>query len=190
MKTLLSILILIGLTGFQHRPDSSGQVCISAEEKKLYDLIMEYRRLNKLESIPLSERLTLVAQTHARDLSENYKFDPNNRCNPHSWSSKGKWTSCCYTNDHKKASCMWLKPKEIAGYDGYGFEIAYYSSIGANAQEGLDGWKISPGHNPLIINLGTWEKVKWQAIGIAIYKEYGLVWFGEVADPKQPQFCD
>ena len=43
---------------------------------------------------------------------------------------------------------MWLKPKEIAGYDGNGFEIAYYSSVGANAQEGIDGWKISPGHNP------------------------------------------
>ena len=84
---------------------------------------------------------------------------------------------------------MWQKPKEIAGYDGNGFEIAYYSSIGANAQEGIDGWKISPGHNPLLINSGTWEKVKWKAIGIGIYKEYGLVWFGEVADSNQPEFC-
>ena len=163
--------------------------CLTKEEKKLYDLIMEYRRSKKLEPIPLSESLTLVAQTHARDLSENYKFDPSNRCNPHSWSTKGKWTSCCYTNDHKKASCMWKKPKEIAGYEGNGFEIAYYSSMGANAQEGIDGWKISPGHNPLLINSGTWEKVKWKAIGIGIYKEYGLVWFGEESDPKRPEFC-
>src|SRR5262245_53648503 len=107
MKTLLAIVILLALTGFYHRPESGSVTCLSSEEKKLYDLIMEYRRSNNLESIPLSDRLTLVAQTHARDLSENYKFDPNNRCNPHSWSSKGKWTSCCYTNDHKKASCMW-----------------------------------------------------------------------------------
>ena len=84
---------------------------------------------------------------------------------------------------------MWIKPKEIAGYSGNGFEIAYYSSLGANAQEGLDGWKISPGHNPLLVNLGTWEKVAWKAIGIGIYKEYGLVWFGEVADPQLPDLC-
>ena len=190
MKKLLTVLALIALTGFHYRPAVVSKACLSKEEKKLYDLIMEYRQSKNLDAIPLSESLTLVAQTHARDLSENYKFDPNNRCNPHSWSSKGKWTSCCYTNDHKKASCMWLKPKEIAGYDGNGFEIAYYSSIGANAQEGIDGWKISPGHNPLLVNSGSWEKVKWNAIGIGIYKEYGLVWFGELADPKAPGSCN
>jgi uncharacterized protein YkwD len=189
MKTLFSIIVLIVLTGFHHRSEVVSVACLTKEEKKLYDLIMEYRRSKKLEPIPLSESLTLVAQTHARDLSENYKFDTNNRCNPHSWSTKGKWTSCCYTNDHKTASCMWQKPKEIAGYEGNGFEIAYYSSVGANAQEGIDGWKISPGHNPLLINSGTWEKVKWQAIGIGIYKEYGLVWFGEEPDSKRPEFC-
>jgi len=189
MKKVLTVVALIALTGFHYRPAVTSKVCLTKEEKKLYDLIMEYRRSKNLEAIPLSESLTIVAQTHARDLSENYKFDPNNRCNPHSWSTKGKWTSCCYTNDHKKASCMWLKPKEIAGYDGNGFEIAYYSSIGANAQEGIDGWKISPGHNPLLINSGTWEKVKWKAIGIGIYKEYGLVWFGEAADSNQPVSC-
>ncbi len=84
---------------------------------------------------------------------------------------------------------MWTKPQEIAGYAGNGFEIAYYSSIGATAKEGLDGWKISPGHNPLLINSGTWEKAKWKAIGIGIYKEYGLVWFGEVDDAAAPDAC-
>lgn len=77
---------------------------------------------------------------------------------------------------------MWQKPQEIAGYPGYGYEIAYYSSLGATAKEGLDGWKISPGHNPLIINSGIWKDVKWNAIGIGLYKEYGVVWFGENAD--------
>lgn len=85
---------------------------------------------------------------------------------------------------------MWVKPKEIAGYQGNGFEIAYFQSNGANAQEGLDGWKISPGHNPLIVNSGNWEKVKWNAIGIGIYKEYGLVWFGEILDPIVPESCN
>jgi uncharacterized protein YkwD len=165
------------------------KVCLSAEEQKLYGLIMAYRKKNKLPPIPISAKLTQVAKEHARDLADHYDFDPNNRCNPHSWSKKGKWSACCYTNDHKEAECMWSKPKEIAGYEGSGYEIAYYSSAGANAAEGLEGWKKSPGHNPLIVNSGIWEKAKWQGIGIAIYKEYGLVWFGEVHDESEISNC-
>src|SRR5690606_23618854 len=164
-------------------------ICLSAEEFKLYNLIMEYRKKNKLEAIPISAKLSKVAQVHAQDLSNHYDFDPKNKCNPHSWSKKGEWTSCCYTSDHKEAECMWNKPQEIAGYSGSGYEIAYYSSAGANAQEGLDGWKLSPGHNPLLINSGIWSKLKWKAIGIGIYKEYGLVWFGEEEDELKPQQC-
>src|SRR5688572_19881031 len=177
---LLSFLLFLS-AGFDKK-SPIAEICLSTEERKLYDLIMEYRKSKNLPPIPLSAKLTLVAQTHARDLSDNYEFKPKNKCNPHSWSDKGSWTSCCYTNDHKVASCMWSKPQEIAGYPANGFEIAYYSSLGANAKEGIDGWKISPGHNPLLINSGTWSKIKWNAIGIGIYKEYGLVWFGEAVD--------
>jgi uncharacterized protein YkwD len=143
---------------------------------------VEYRKSKDLPPIPLSAKLTKVAQTHARDLTDNYKFDVDNKCNPHSWSKKGKWSACCYTNDHKQAKCMWDKPREIAQYNSNGYEIAYYSSRGATAEEGLAGWKVSPGHNPLIINDGMWSKVQWKGIGIGIYGEYGIVWFGEIAD--------
>lgn len=183
----LTFLILL-LSGFDRSP-ATTEICVSAEEKKLFDLIMQYRKSKKLGSIPLSAKLTLVAQTHARDLAENYDFSPKNKCNPHSWSDKGSWTSCCYTNDHKRGSCMWSKPQEIAGYPGNGYEIAYYSSLGASAQEGIDGWKLSPGHNPLLINTGTWSNVQWNAIGIGIYKEYGVVWFGEIADETGAKLC-
>ena len=186
MKTLLLALLL---SASFSEPSPTPEVCLTAEEKKLYDLIMQYRKSKGLGRVPLSAKLSQVAQTHARDLSENYSFDPANTCNPHSWSTNGNWTSCCYTSDHKEAKCMWSKPKEIAGYSGSGYEIAYYSSSGANAQEGLDGWKVSPGHNPLLINLDAWSKVQWKAIGIGIYKEYGLVWFGEVADEVAPKVC-
>jgi hypothetical protein len=71
-----------------------------------------------------------------------------------------------------------------------GFEIAYYSSAGANAEEGLAGWKKSSGHNPLLINSGTWKTRKWGAIGIGIYKEYGLVWFGEIKDDDVTTLCN
>ena len=168
------------LMGFEPKP-SISEVCLSSEEKKLYDLIMEYRKSKKLPSIPLSAKLTLVAQTHAKDLAQHYEFSPKNKCNPHSWSEKGNWSACCY-NGPEQASCMWVKPKELTGYTNNGFEIAYYSSLGANAKEGLDGWKKSPGHNPLLINSGSWKRMNWNAIGIGIYEEYGLAWFGETQD--------
>jgi uncharacterized protein YkwD len=189
MKLSFLVMIFFALAGFDKATPARLTACLSAEEKKLYDMVMEYRKEHKLEPIPLSENLTYVAQTHARDLSEHYTFDVKNVCNPHSWSSKGTWSSCCYSNDHKKASCMWAKPKELTGYPGNGFEILYYSSAGATAQEGLDGWKVSAGHNPLLINTGTWANVKWKAIGIAIYKNYGIVWFGEESDPTLPDTC-
>lgn len=189
MKTFSIIVLFLIIVGFDRVNQEESSACLSSEEAKLYDIIMQYRQQHHLESIPLSQSLTIVAQTHAKDLSENYQFDIKNKCNPHSWSRKGNWTSCCYTNDHTKASCMWTKPKELTGYPGNGFEIAYYSSGGANAQEGLDGWKISPGHNPLLINSGTWSNVKWKAIGIGIYNEYGLVWFGEESDANSPSPC-
>lgn len=165
------------------------EVCVSPEEKKLYDLIMKYRKSKKLKAIPLSAALSKVAQAHVRDLSENYDVSDTNPCNPHSWSEKGNWSSCCYTHDHKQAACMWNKPKEIAGYQGNGYEIAYYSSARANAEEGLEGWKKSPGHNPVIVNLGIWKDTEWKAIGIGIYGEYGVVWFGEEADVTDIRFC-
>jgi len=164
-------------------------VCASTEEKKLYDLIMAYRKSKKLKSIPFSAKLTRVAQTHVRDLSENYSMTNSDVCNPHSWSTKGNWTSCCYTSDHKQAQCMWDKPKEISGYESSGYEIAFYSSSGAVAVDGLEGWKKSSGHNPLLVNSGTWKNVEWKAIGIGIYKEYAVVWFGQLTDTTSPNVC-
>ncbi len=168
-----------------------GQLaCVSPEEGRLYDLITQYRKSKKLKAIPFSEKLTRVAQAHVRDLAEHYDYENRGECNPHSWSDKGTWTACCYTADHKQAACMWSKPKEIAGYEGEGYEIAYFSSGGASADEGLDGWKKSPGHNPLLINSGTWEKLEWKAIGVGIYEQYAVVWFGQPADVSSPTVCE
>ena len=188
---LIALLAILQASGAVEKVsiDTKPSICLSPEEKKLYDLMMDYRKSRGLGPISLSAKLTRVAQTHARDLVENYDFDPGNKCNPHSWSSKGKWSACCYTSDHKKAECMWDKPKEISGYASHGYEIAYYSSAGASAEEGLAGWKKSPSHNPLIINDGIWNKVTWKAIGIGLYKEYGIVWFGELEDVDELPLC-
>lgn len=169
-------------------PSHPARICISSEEQKLYDLIMEYRASKGLPAIPLSAKLTQVAQTHARDLSENHDaFDQ--KCNLHSWSKKGPWKACCYTNDHKQAECMWSKPREIAGYESNGYEISYYSQAGATAEEGLDGWKKSSGHNKVIINEDIWKKIEWNAIGIGLHKEYGVVWFGQLTDSTAIERC-
>ena len=84
---------------------------------------------------------------------------------------------------------MWDKPTEIADYKSPGYEIAFFYGGGATAYESLEGWKKSSGHNGVIANMGIWQKVEWKAIGIGIYKEYAVVWFGEMADDVEPKGC-
>jgi uncharacterized protein YkwD len=190
MKSSLILFSLILSFSHYHPADpSSGTVCLSAEETKLYNLIMTYRAGKRLKPIPFSAKMTKVAQAHVHDLMQNFDYDNKNGCNPHSWSGKGTWTPCCYTPDHQYAKCMWNKPQEIAGYSGNGFEIAYYSSAAATAEEGLEGWKKSAGHNPLLVNSGMWSKVQWKSIGVGIFEHYAVVWFGETEDPSEMTNC-
>lgn len=153
---------------------------LTAEETALYTLIMSYRKEKGLPAIPLSKSLTLVAQTHVKDLETNRPVTGS--CNLHSWSDKGTWTPCCYTPDHTKAQCMWSKPAELTSYKGNGFEISYGgSNFTATAQGALNSWKTSSGHNAVIINAGMWS-TPWNAIGIGIYGGYAVVWFGNEED--------
>lgn len=165
-----------------------SQPCLTAEERKLYDLIMAYRKTKKLPAVAVSAKLTQVAKTHVQDLMKNYK--DTGKCNYHSWSEKGNWSPCCYTDDHAQAACMWNKPKEIAGYEGSGFEIAYWSSAGANAKEALTGWQGSSGHNAVIVNSGIWKDMNWKAIGIGLVGEYSVVWFGAEEDGETAVSCN
>jgi len=189
MKKIILFLSLFCALSSNSPRKAEPSICLQPEEKRLYALIMDYRKNLGLDAIPLSAKLTKVAQIHAKDLSENHN-PANGKCNLHSWSKKGNWTACCYTNDHKEAKCMWDKPREIAGYNSNGFEISYYTSAGANAEEGLAGWKKSPGHNRVIINEGTWKQMTWKAIGIGFYKEYGVVWFGSLEDEYSVEVCN
>ena len=179
---LLVFALLRDSAGERKFTNSPSPTCITSEEKKMYDLLMAYRAEKGLKPIPLSAQLTLVAQTHAKDLAANYKFSSDGKCNPHSWSGKGNWSSCCYTSDHKQAKCMWDKPMEIAGYNSAGYEIAYYSSGGANAVGGIEGWKTSPSHNQVMLNEGIWAKAEWKAVGMGLFGQYGVIWFGQIAD--------
>ncbi len=153
---------------------------LSSDETQLYKQLMAYRVKVGLPKIPISKALNVVAQTHVRDLYTN-KPDQGG-CNLHSWSANGKWKPICYTPDHANAKGMWEKPGELTDYKGYGYEIAYWHSAAATPSDAVDGWKKSTGHNELIVNKGIWKTTKWKAIGIGIYKNYAVVWFGEDAD--------
>ena len=181
MYTTSFILILFSL--FQGKASTGEDTfCLSAEEKKLFDIINSYRETRDLEHIPFSVSMSKVAKAHVRDLVDNYTYKTGAKCNPHSWSDNGIWSSCCYTADHKKAQCMWDKPKEIANYDGYGYEILFYSSDGASAGEALTGWQNSSAHHAVMINTGIWDKIEWGALGIGIYGQYAVAWFGETEE--------
>lgn len=159
------------------------EVSLSSEEQKLYDMIMQYRAENNLPPIPLSASLTYVAQTHVHDLQSH---PPTGACNLHSWSNSGKWSPVCYTSNPSTEAmkAMWNKPRELTNYPGAGYEISYWFSAGATASSSLRGWKSSPDHNAVIINRGMWSDNTWQAIGIGIYGDYAVVWFGEEKDPE------
>lgn len=166
----LTLLIFVFLTKGQN---------LSEEEIKLYELVMEYRAKNGLPSIPLSVSLTKVAKAHVEDLQVNKPV--TSKCNLHSWSDKGPWMACCYTNDHANANCMWSKPRELTSYKGNGYEISFWTSGSATATQALNGWKTSSGHNSVIINAGIWNK-KWNAIGVGLSENYAVVWFGHELD--------
>jgi len=170
------------------------ETCLTPAEWHLYKLINEYRRQKGLPEVKLSKSLSYVARTHTIDQSENFK--DGKRCNMHSWSDKGKWSSCCYTPDHKKSQCMWDKPRELTNYPGDGYEISFWSTYEYDTPEAvaeaiLNGWKKSPGHNDVIVNKNIWKKVNWQAIGVGIHGEYTNVWFGKEEDKAgEPVICE
>ena len=150
---------------------------LDGKNAELIQKINDYRKANGLSAINLNEKLQAVAEAHALDLEKYY--DPQQRkCNLHSWSSHGKWTSCCYTDDHAQKECMWRKPKEISNYPGQGFEIAYYSSQMLTPEVALNGWKKSTSHHEVILNRGIWKSVTFNSIGVYVTEHYAVVWFG------------
>lgn len=173
MKTLL---FLLGISALLISSASRNQISLNDEEKSLFEMINKYRASKGLNKITLNDGLTRVAQRHAQDLNENRP--DQGQCNMHSWSKANTdCESCCYTEDHAQATCMWNKPRELSDYSGNGYEIAHWKSSGATADSALSGWKRSKPHHQLIINTGIWDE-KWNAIGIGIVGEYATVWFG------------
>jgi len=149
----------------------------------IFGEINAYRVQNELPEIPKSKSLTKVAEMHVKDLAENQPVRGN--CNLHSWSDKGNWSVCCYSDDHAAAACMWNKPRELTSYPGNGYEIAAWSSTDITSEEALSLWGKSAEHKNVILNKDIWKNVEWKAMGAAIYQGYAVVWFGEETDPEK-----
>ena len=83
---------------------------------------------------------------------------------------------------------MWEKPKELTGYKGTGFEISSRAYAGASPDVHLAGWKSSKAHNDVMLNLNQWRAIAWLAVGVGVYREYAVIWFGEIRDAKPLPF--
>jgi len=200
MLRFLAILFIACLSFIQSFSQENTQqkvlpeLCLSQTEMILLKLINEYRVEQGLPTIKLSASLCYVARTHAVDQTAHHEY--GSRCNLHSWSASSKWSSCCYTPDHKQAQCMWDKPRELTNYKGNGYEIAFYSTFKYDtpetfARDILNGWKHSPGHNDVILSRNVFKNAVWKAIGIGVHGEYADVWFGKDEDTeKMPKGCE
>jgi uncharacterized protein YkwD len=162
----------------------TGHSCLNNEAGKLAALINQYRVSQGLAKIPVSRKLSKVAQLHVEDLRLN-RPDRSPGCNSHSWSAKAMAKPCCYTEDHAQGSCMWSKPRELANYNGPGYEIAFGPYGNINAENSMAAWKKSPGHESVIVNHGIWRNQKWNAMGVGINGEYAVVWFGVLKDTEE-----
>lgn len=174
MKKCLLIIVSLFILS-----DIFSQV-LTPQEKELYNLISEYRKSNNLPDIPVSKSLTVVAQTHVKDLEINKPV--SEKCTLHSWSSKGEWKAVCYTGDRKSAEGMWNKPRELTSYKADGYEIAFYSSSGVKVEDALNSWKKSKNHNDVILNKEMWERSNWKSVGVGVYGKYAVIWFGVEPD--------
>jgi uncharacterized protein YkwD len=167
--------------------DPCAEISLNTEERVLVALIQDYRAERDLPPVPVSRSLSRVARSHVRDLDEN--APDFGECNAHSWSDQGDWTPCCYTPDHAAAQCMWDKPDEIADFSAYGYEIAFGSSsinqtgYQATARDAFDGWRGSPGHNAVMVNLEPWDRYEWRALGVAVHAGFAVAWFASADDP-------
>jgi hypothetical protein len=168
--------------------DAPANFCISESEWKLYRMINEYRRQYDLPAIPLSKSLCFVAATHAKDLALHHSED--SPCNFHSWSDKGAWKPFCYPADENKKNSVWDKPRELSKYNNKGYEIVYWENSDAVIDSIINFWRSMEYFNSFLMNTGKWQGKTWNAIGISIYENYALAWFGEVPDPEGvPDIC-
>ncbi|EJP66337.1 Allergen V5/Tpx-1 family protein [Beauveria bassiana ARSEF 2860] len=178
--------------------DTKGPEDWRKEENLLYKLLIEYRKEVNVQypkiaqdpEIARSPTLDKVARTHI----DNPYFETGSTCNPHSWTAtadkEAKWKSCCFNIGQANTwPCMWDKPREISGgqFQGNGYEVYHGGNPNVytapmTAEGCLNAFKNSTGHNPVLINNGTWSTMKWESVGCGMGKGQCAIWFSPEKD--------
>lgn len=169
---------------------------LSNKERELARMLNQYRVSKGLKPMPISKSLTYVARMHNKDQIQHFRIDLKDErgleANCHSWSEYGPWTPMRYTHDHKYASRMHSKPRELTPFKVNGFENAVYlyrdgdidfsTSMNIYPKRALDALKESPGHNAVMIGQGSWKDLK--VMGVSIHNNFADIWFAkETNDP-------
>ena len=93
---------------------------------------------------------------------------------------------CYKSSDKTTYPIMWNKPKEIAGYEGPGFEIAATATRDGKPHidpaAALKLWKDSTPHRDVLLSRGIWAKKPWKALGAVYHSGFACAWFGRVDD--------
>lgn len=162
-----------------------------ANGARLAQLVNQYRVAHGKAPLQITPTLSAVAGAHVYDLLAN-PGTVGAGCNLHSWSTGSPdWSGCCYDDNGTQASCMWVKPGELASaagfprYSGRGFEITYRGWF-ATPEMVIDFFDSSPGHKAVLLNQGTWGSYDpWPAMGAAMRGDFAVIWFGSTADPAR-----
>lgn len=155
---------------------------VSQDETILFNMINDLRRQSKLPAIPLSLDLCKVAHVHISDLIASRPQE--NGCSLHSWSGSGNWTACCNSKDPSGIQCMKLKPREITGYPGFGFELIYWGEDNATPSDAAGLWQQTDASADMILSRGKWKSYQWKALGVGIKDGYAILWLGDKAEKK------
>ena len=189
---ILVFLILMSIVGFagqkMHNDSIPDTFCISQDEYELFIMINEYRGNFHQPAIPLSKSLCFVARQHAEDLVTNHP--DQYPCTYSSWSNKGTWTPCCYDIKNPDYDCTQLKPQELTSYPGRGYELVYWENSDIRPHQPYEMWTAYNSSRSMLIGSGKWEDHDWNAMGVAIYEGYGIIWFGDKVDELgEAQIC-
>lgn len=189
-KKLVFLLLLLWLIPFISNSQSTviqndiESYQLTEQETILFNLINDLRQQHQQTILPLSKKLCFVGQTHIDDLNANYKTEDG--CSLHSWSDKGRWTPCCHSKDPSGINCMKIKPKEIAGYTGLGFELIYWGDESANALDAYNLWRDNKASIEMILCNGKWKSFQWKSLGVSLKGNYAIIWFGDKLEKAPP----
>jgi len=158
---------------------------ISQDEMILYNMINDFRRQNKHSLIPLSPALCTVSHTHIDDILSS---QPQKKgCSLHSWSESVNWSGCCHVQNLSGMQCMKIKPKEITGYPGFGYELIYWGEEQAMPADAFNLWQQTDASADMILGRGKWKGYQWNALGVGIKEGYALIWLGDKKDKSSPE---